>query len=148
MLSFHSGHPFFIPMSSRFIDFRIAREEKWKLRIKPERKRAEGAGAHEKTTSVIFMLAAAYTALAQSNASKSPAAEPALNVRKGQARLVGHFNDPRQGWRLAFGLAPPHLAEEEDGQLEFPAAASPNDCARCSEGSQPHFQDWQREENR
>jgi len=42
----------------------------------------------------MFMLAA-YTALVQSKASKSPAEEPPLNVRKGRTWLVGHFNDPR-----------------------------------------------------
>lgn len=74
---------------------------------------------------VIFMLAAAYTGLAQSNAIKSPPGEPPFNVRNGRAKLVGHFNDPRQMLRLAFGLVPPHLAEEEEFLQELMTPGSP-----------------------
>lgn len=60
-----------------------------------------------------LMLAAAGSTLGQSNGNKSPAGEPPWHVRNGNAKLVGRF-DPRQMLRLAFGLQPPHLAEEEE----------------------------------
>jgi hypothetical protein len=78
-----------------------------------------------RSLAVIFMLAAACTALAQSNAIKSPPGEPPFNVRNGTAKLVGHFNDPRQMLRLAFGLVPPHLAEEEEFLQELMTPGSP-----------------------
>src|SRR5438045_1286219 len=53
-----------------------------------------------------FVSAAVATALAQGNSGRSPAGEPPPHVRNRAATLVGHFNDPQQMLRLAFGLQP------------------------------------------
>jgi Pro-kumamolisin, activation domain len=74
---------------------------------------------------VTFMLASAYSGLAQNNPSRSPAGEPPSNLRNGRATLVGHFSDPKQMLRLAFGLVPPHLAEEEQFLQELMTPGSP-----------------------
>ncbi len=55
---------------------------------------------------------------------RSPAGEPPLHVRNGEARLVEHFN-PRQMLRLAFGLQPPHLADEEQFLQDLMTPGSP-----------------------
>lgn len=74
---------------------------------------------------VIFALAAAYTALAETNQRRSPAGEPAGHLRQGRARVIGHFN-PQQTLRVAFGLQPSHLAEEERCLQELMTPGSPN----------------------
>lgn len=71
------------------------------------------------------MLAATVIALAQSNARRSPAGEPPVQLRNGRARLVAHF-DPQQMLRLTFGLQPPRLAEEEQFLQELMTPGSPN----------------------
>lgn len=72
-----------------------------------------------------FVLAAVVTALAQGPSGRSPAGEPPPHVRNRAATLIGHFNDPQQMLRLAFGLQPPHLVEEELFLQELANPASP-----------------------
>jgi hypothetical protein len=74
---------------------------------------------------VAFALAAACSALAQTNPRLSPAGEPPVLLRQGRPRLVGHFN-PKQMLRLAFGLSHPHMAEEEQFIQELVTSGSPN----------------------
>ncbi len=74
---------------------------------------------------VTFALAAAATALAQTDQRPSPAGEPPVQLRQGRAKLIGHFN-PQQTLRLAVGLQPPHLAEEEQFLQELMTPGSPN----------------------
>ncbi len=72
-----------------------------------------------------LMLAAACTVLAQIDTKASPAGERPLNVRNGRAKPLGHLMDPKQMLRLAFGLIPPHLAEEEQFLEELMTPGSP-----------------------
>jgi kumamolisin len=74
---------------------------------------------------VTFMLATAYSALAQTNASKSTGGEPPWDVRNSRARLVGHFNNPAQMRRLSFALATPHPDQEEQFLRELMTPGSP-----------------------
>jgi hypothetical protein len=74
---------------------------------------------------VIFVLAAACTALAEANQRRSPAGEPPVQLRQGRARAIGHLN-PHQTLRLAFGLKPPYLVEEEQFLQELMTPGSPN----------------------
>ena len=74
---------------------------------------------------VTFMLAAAYSALAQNNTRRSPAGEPPLEVRSGRALLVGHFSNPAQMRRLDFGLVTPHPDQEEQFLQELMTPGSP-----------------------
>jgi xanthomonalisin len=78
-----------------------------------------------KWIAILALFLAAGTALAQSNASRSPAAEAPWYVRSGRARLVGHFNNPQQMLRLAFSLAHPHQAEEQQLIHELMTPGSP-----------------------
>lgn len=48
-----------------------------------------------------------------------------MAVRNGRARMMGHMGNPRQMLRLAFGLVPPHLAEEEEFLQALMTPASP-----------------------
>ena len=74
---------------------------------------------------ILLMLSAAYTAVAQSNARRSPAGEPPRELRNGRARMIGHFNIPTQMRRLAFALATPHPAEEEQFLQDLMTPGSP-----------------------
>jgi hypothetical protein len=74
---------------------------------------------------ILALFLAACTALAQSNASRSPAAEAPWYVRSGKAKLVEHFNNPQQMLRLAFSLAHPHRAEEQQLIHELTTPGSP-----------------------
>jgi hypothetical protein len=74
---------------------------------------------------VPLMLGTTLVALAQGTRGRAPAGEPPAHVRSGRAVLVGHFNNPQQMLRLAFGLQPPHPVEEELFLQELTNPASP-----------------------
>lgn len=79
----------------------------------------------KKSFCACVILSLVCTALAQNNNSKhSPAGEPPFHVLNTQATKVGHFN-PKQMLRLALGLQPPHLAEEEQFLQDLMTPGSP-----------------------
>jgi len=65
-----------------------------------------------------------FMAAASAQTRKSPAGDPPLRVRNGEAVLIGHFN-PQQMLRLAIGLEHPHQAEEEQLAREQNTPGSP-----------------------
>jgi len=74
---------------------------------------------------LFVMLATGCTIMAQNRLKKPIAGEPPRDVRSGHARMVGHYDAPTQMRRLAFGLATPHPAEEEQFLEELRRPGSP-----------------------
>lgn len=74
---------------------------------------------------IAFLLAVVCTALAQGNTNESPAGEPPWALGNGKAKLIGHYGNPHQMLRLAFGLRPPNLTEEEEFLQELMTPGSP-----------------------
>lgn len=73
---------------------------------------------------LLLLLTFTCTAVAQIMPNASPAGEPPWNLRNGRATLSGHLNS-QQMLRLAFGLMPPHMAEEEQFLQDLTTPGSP-----------------------
>jgi subtilase family serine protease len=78
-----------------------------------------------KSIAFTLMLAAATVGSAQINPRKSPAGEPPIALRNGNARLMGRFN-AQQMIRLSVGLSHPHPQEEEEFVQSLTTPGSPN----------------------